>query len=85
MLSSEKYVDVHIASTYDEAIKFMSKHNFMSYKILNKNEGIVMFLMRKNTIRYNKNPAAACFVLHRFVTFITLNTFAVQLKNIQFL
>lgn len=65
LTSTEKYVDTRICRSTVDAKKWLSEHHFMNYRILNKNEGVSLFFMRKGTVHYSKPIALSFLALDR--------------------
>lgn len=59
MSSTAKYTETKITSTATEAMHLLSRHNFLNYKILNREKGICLFFMRPGKIHFNKSLATS--------------------------
>lgn len=66
MLSStDKYFNTYICTSKVDAEAYLSRHSFIDYKILNPMEGISLFFMRRQTVRYSMPCAASLVALDR--------------------
>lgn len=63
--STEKYTRSNFCTSKVDAEIYLNRHSFIDYKIINRNEDITLFMMRRSTVYYDKPLAVSFLTLDR--------------------